>query len=193
MAPNFLQSVSSAPAVFVVASLFALLAAHPASATGDAATEAELSRLLLPIAQCAIAESGGHTQDVIAIVWVLAKRAEQAGISVGQMARKYCRIHRDAGRGISRVRPHRRWILELNWAAPHRRPPSWPGGRWSVMAERWVRVTRLTLLVAAGELDDPCPRAFHWGSDADGQPARTGPVSCGATRNRFWSRPGRAI
>ena len=140
-----------------------------------------------------VAESGGHTSDVIAIAHVLAKRARQAGVTAAEMARRYCRIHRDAARGIERVRPHRRWILELTWHPRQPQPASWPGGRWEQTRDAWRKVQLLVVLVATGELDDPCPDAFHWGGSMDGRPTRTAPVSCGATRNLFWSRPGKSI
>ncbi len=168
---------------------------NPASAEaeGDVFSDPDIGAALLPVAQCVVAESGGHTSDVVAITFVLAKRARQAGVSVGEMARRYCRIHRDDARGRDHVRPHRRWILQLVWTARQPRPASWPGGRWEQMRDAWRKVQLLVVLVATGELDDPCPDAFHWGGAMDGRPKRTGPVSCGATRNLFWSRPGRSI
>jgi hypothetical protein len=173
--------------------LLALPAAASAEVESDVFSDPEIGAALLPIAQCVVAESGGHTSDVIAITHVLAKRARQAGISAAEMARRYCRIHRDAARGIERVRPHRRWILELTWHPHQAQPASWPGGQWSQMRDAWRKVQLLVVLVATGELDDPCPDAFHWGGSMDGRPKRTGPVSCGATRNLFWSRPGRTL
>ncbi len=164
-----------------------------AQGEGDVFSSPEIGAALLPIAQCVVAESGGHTSDVIAIAHVLAKRARQAGVTAAEMARRYCRIHRDAARGIERVRPHRRWILELVWHPSQPQPASWPGGQWSQMRDAWRKVQLLVVLVATGELDDPCPDAFHWGGHMDGRPKRTGPVSCGATRNLFWSRPGRTL
>ena len=183
--------LSPAPIALALALLAVPMLAR--ASEGDVFSDAEIGDALLPVAQCAVAEAGGSTQDIVAIVHVLAKRASQAGVRVAEMARRYCRIHRDAAQQPSRVRPHRRWILQLPWAAHAARPASWPGGRWAHMQRLWRRVQFLVVLVAAGELDDPCPAAFHWGSEADGQPRRTRPVSCGATRNSFWSRPGRRI
>jgi len=181
--------------LFVALALALLALPNPASAggEGDVFSDPDIGAALLPVAQCVVAESGGHTSDVVAITFVLAKRAAQAGVSVGEMARRYCRIHRDDARGREHVRAHRRWILELVWTAAQPRPMSWPGGKWERMQDAWRKVQLLVVLVATGELDDPCPDAFHWGGHMDGRPKRTAPVSCGATRNLFWSRPGRSI
>jgi len=171
----------------------ALPTAASAEVEGDVFSDPEIGAALLPIAQCVVAESGGHTSDVIAIAHVLAKRARQAGVTAAEMARRYCRIHRDDARGREHVRPHRRWILELTWRPVQPQPASWPGGKWEPVRDAWRKVQLLVVLVASGELDDPCPAAFHWGGSMDGRPSRTGPVSCGATRNLFWSRPGRTL
>jgi len=182
------------PRAIVVIVLALVALPHPGRGEepgGDPFSDPAIGEMALPLAQCALAESGGHTPDVVAIVWVIGKRARQAGIPPAEMARRYCRIHRDEARGPGHVRRHRRWLLELGWQRTQAQPPSWPGGRWSAMEEIWRRTQLLVLLIVSGELDDPCPQAFHWGSAQDGQPTRTHAVSCGATRNLFWSRPGR--
>ena len=141
--------------------------------------------VLLPVAQCALAESGGHAPDVTAITWVLWKRARQAGVPISTMAMRYCRIHRAP-------RPHRRWITEIGWTDNPPAPPSWQGkASWSRLVTVWRSVQLLVLMAYSEQYADPCPASFHWGSETDGQPRMTHPVSCGATRNLFWSRPRR--
>ena len=173
--------------IAIVTALFAcvLPTSHAIGDEGSPFSDPAIGALLLPVAQCALAESGGHAPDVVAITWVLWKRARQAGVPISVMAQRYCRIHRDP-------RPHRRWILEIGWTDAPPAPPSWAGkASWERLARTWRNVQLLVIMAYTEQYADPCPPAFHWGSDADGQPRMTQPVSCGATRNRFWTRPRR--
>ncbi len=179
---SFMVRMTTVIALFALLALPAVASANEGSPFSDPA----IGALLLPVAQCALAESGGHAPDVVAITWVLWKRARQAGVPISVMAQRYCRIHRDA-------RPHRRWILEIGWTDHPPAPPSWAGkASWQRLAHIWHNVQLLVLMAYSEQYADPCPAAFHWGSDSDGQPRLTQPVSCGATRNRFWSRPRRS-
>ena len=170
----------------VIASIACVLPnSHAKGEGGDPFSNPAIGALLLPVAQCALAESGGHAPDVVAITWVLWKRARQAGVPISTMAQRYCRIHRDP-------RPHRRWIVEIGWTDKPPAPPSWAGkASWAKVVEMWRRTQLLVIMAYSEQYADPCPAAFHWGSEADGQPRMTQPVSCGSTRNRFWTRPQR--
>ncbi len=171
----------------VLAAFFAcvLPTSHAKGEEGSPFSDPAIGALLLPVAQCALAESGGHAPDVTAITWVLWKRARQAGVPISVMAQRYCRIHRAP-------RAHRRWILEIGWSPNPPAPPSWAGkANWQKLAQIWRSVQLLVIMSYSEQYADPCPQAFHWGSDSDGQPRQTQPVSCGNTRNRFWSRPRR--
>ncbi len=137
------------------------------------------------LAICVLAEAGGNRLDHHAILHVLKRRAALLSSRSGQhvapagMARRYCRIFRDAPK-------HRLFLRSFAWAqTPDRQ----------AYAHAWQQA-QLSVVLFLLDVDiDPCDgRSMHWGSTADAQkpPKRSVRVHCGPTRNVFWSGPQRS-
>ena len=61
-------------------------------------------------------------------------------------------------------------------------------GRWG--GEKWDRARAFVEDFAAGKVDDPCPRALHWGGRTDTAHTRWEVEECGETANTFYTVPG---
>jgi len=112
----------------------------------------------LDVARCVMAESD-HVSDTesAAIAWVLAKRARMAGVTTGEMARRYCALfnRRSYLYGSDRSTRIRQ--------ATESRPP-YDGER---CARRWAGLQSLVYAFSRGEIADPCPAATHFGGAMD--------------------------
>lgn len=151
----------------------------PSFARAEEVNDAEVRYALEDLARCLVAE--GPPSDWVAIAHVLVKRSQAVGVVPSEMARRYCSMFKVDT-------PRTRWLRQLKWDSLER-PDSFPPQLWGRYKLQWQRACHVALLVAAGVLPDPCPTAWHFGSLQDGRPRRTDPVSCGATRSQFWSRP----
>jgi len=142
--------------------------------------------VVLALAQLCASEAGLRTDvgDCPAIYHVIRRRSERSGLSWIAMARRYSTRVYDAERtGSRRYLPH----LRLDG----RRPRHWPEGHsWARYRPRWLALVDHSRAVVAGEVEDPCPGALHWGGRMDDHRAvRAGwsRVECSApTLNRFW-------
>jgi hypothetical protein len=136
------------------------------------------------LAICILAEAGANRLDHHAILHVLKRRALQLSsrsgqhVSTAEMARRYCRIFRDAPK-------HRLFLRSLAWSQTPER---------AAYAHAWQQA-QLSVVLFLLDVDvDPCDgRSMHWGSTADAQkpPKRAVRVHCGPTRNVFWTGPQR--
>jgi hypothetical protein len=132
-----------------------------------------------------VAEATWLERDHRAILHVLERRAERAGVAVDKMARLYISAFKRA--------PERTWVMELEPTCEQ--PPSWPD---SLDWEAWRPQCELTVerieAFLAGDSVDPCKgRAMHFGAP-DLQPdienaASAGwrVVNCGGTASIFYA------
>jgi hypothetical protein len=129
----------------------------------------------LTLARAMVGEADWHEPDHVAIAFVLARRwrihqARQEPVPF----QRYISLYSAPLRSIS---PRTKWIRSLPWG-----PVDGP------YSERWDRVQRLVTAWGEGRLKDPCPSAVHWGGAMDRPSKRWHPVSCGLTRNIFYTR-----
>lgn len=129
----------------------------------------------LTLARAMVGEADWHEPDHVAIAFVLAKRwplyrAHHQDASFQQYIELYSSpLRRDLGARSA-------WLRSLTWGpieGPH--------------SKRWERVRDLVERFSQGRLKDPCPGAMHWGGAMDRPGAGMKPVSCGYTRNIFYS------
>jgi hypothetical protein len=143
----------------------------PARAQAEQLTEQDK----LVLAQALVGEADWSQVDHAAIAWVLQKRWQlylrnNEPVSFAQFVRMYCSP-------LKTRSPRAKAIQALPWG-PARGP--WGGKRWDrvrTWVERW----------ADGRVTDPCPRAMHWGGTMDRPYGHWAPVSCGKTRNIFYT------
>ncbi len=143
------------------------------------------ARLLL--AQSCVGEAGfrsATTGECAAIGWVYAKRVRQmrrAGRSI-----TYARMVRLYSQPI-RLRRHL-WIVSLreDLEQPRGWPRRWPD--WDEhFREQWQAVLDEVDRFARGEIEDPCPRANHFGAVTDRPSPRLVRTGCAVrTRNLFY-------
>lgn len=178
------------------ASAHAQSSAAPSTSTAQALTPPSTGALVAeyPIAGAAdrlttliravVAEATFAERDHRAILHVLARRAERAGVDIDVMASRYVSALK---RPIART-----WVLELT--AECEQPSSWPASLdWSAHRGRCIATAERVRAFLAGELRNPCPGAWHWGSltlasDVE-RAARAGwrRVQCdGRTANAFY-------
>jgi hypothetical protein len=129
----------------------------------------------LTLARAMVGEADWHEPDHVAIAFVLARRwrihqSRQEPVSF----QRYISLYSAPLRSTS---PRTKWIRELPWG-----PVDGP------YSERWDRVQRLVTAWGEGRVRDPCPSAVHWGGAMDRPSKRWHPVSCGLTRNIFYSK-----
>lgn len=161
----------------IVAMLSVLLMAAPAFAYGRAPLPASewTDSTQLMLARAMVGEADWHEPDHVAIAWVLARRwhthqLNREHVSFERFIERYSAAMRsDSERSL--------WIRSLPWG-----PMPGPYG------QRWNRVQNLVKAWGQGLVKDPCPQAIHWGGTMD-RPARSWhPISCGLTRNIFYTR-----
>jgi len=173
--------------VFALAVCLAWSSAARAETLADfliAGMPAEHRQEATTLAICVLAEAGGNRIDHHGILHVLKRRAQLLSSRSGQfispagMARRYCRIFRDAPK-------HRLFLRSFAWAQTPERQP---------YAHAWQQAQLSVVLFLLGVDMDPCDgKSMHWGSTADAQkpPKRSVRVHCGPTRNVFWTGPQR--
>ncbi len=113
------------------------------------------------LARSCVGESGFfNTEECIAIAWVYATRAKEAGWPFIKMTKKY-------SAALKRHKRHRRpWIFQLN--ASGRKPKSWPDGvMWSRYKGPWLDILAALDEWQAGKMPNPVPGANHFGSPED--------------------------
>jgi hypothetical protein len=138
----------------------------------------------LTLARAMVGEADWHEPDHVAIAFVLARRwriqVSRASADVDEARQepltfqRYISLYSAPLRSTS---PRTKWIRTLPWG-----PVDGP------YSERWDRVQRLVTAWGEGRIKDPCPSAVHWGGAMDRPSKRWHPVSCGLTRNIFYSR-----
>jgi hypothetical protein len=143
-------------AVIALALLF-MLPCGPLEADGPRYQGARVARGDdVTLAATCVGESGMSRDACAAEIGVLARTAARRGISVGAQAHAYSAIWRTESRP---------WLLELN--ARGTRPPSWPRASWTRYRGEWVAMLEHVRAVLAGEVEDPCPAAAHFGGPMD--------------------------
>lgn len=128
----------------------------------------------LTLARAMVGEADWHEPDHVAIAYVLARRwrihqARRESLTF----QRYISLYSAPLRSIS---PRTKWIRSLPWG-----PLDGPYG------DRWARVQKLVTAWGEGRVKDPCPNAVHWGGAMDRPSKRWHPVSCGLTRNIFYT------
>lgn len=96
------------------------------------------------LAQVCYVEATWRTDDCAAIVHVLVKRAERAGVPLADMAVRYSAIDADTPRA--------------------RQVRTFPAGLEPRQLAKWQRLEATAQGVLDGKVPNPCPRASHWGS-----------------------------
>lgn len=168
----------------------ALLALYAAILGGrvHAQNRVPSERVLVRARTCA-GEAGWSTRtgDCAAIVHVLLRRSERAGVRPIEMARAYSAALGPGGRP---------WVRGL--ALDGHEPAGWPRDlRWERYRPGWLALVSHVRDVLAGRVADPCPGAVHFGArgGVDMRRARRAGwrlVECSApTRNAFWAVSGR--
>lgn len=142
----------------------------------------------LTLARAMVGEADWHEPDHVAIAFVLARRWRIQVSRASADARfdqeqheplsfqRYISLYSAPLRSIS---PRTKWIRSLPWG-----PLDGP------YSQRWDRVQKVVTWWGEGRLKDPCPSAVHWGGAMDRPSKRWHPVSCGLTRNIFYTRRG---
>jgi len=129
----------------------------------------------LTLARAMVGEADWHAPDHVAIAFVLAKRwplyrARHPEATFRSYIELYSSpLRRDLGARSA-------WLRTLPWG-PIEGPYS----------QHWDHVRALVERFSQGRLRDPCPGAMHWGGAMDHPGAGMRPVSCGYTRNIFYS------
>lgn len=139
------------------------------------------------LARSVLGEAGWKRPDEYsAIAYVYATRAEQTGrYDFLGMVKQYSAAVRAPGK---RRNP---WLFELGFDKT--RPPSWPmGPQWpGLHDEAWFQTLEWADAWQAGEHENPCPGANHFGSYQDSHRAsnaRWMRIRCKvSTRNRFYT------
>lgn len=102
----------------------------------------------LQLSRACWVESGFREADCAAIAFVIARRAQLAGVSFGDMLWRYS--------ALSSRTPRARFARSLPWGNHPEKPDGWNAS--------WQRLREHAAAVLRGEVADPCPRAAHWGS-----------------------------
>jgi hypothetical protein len=149
---------------------------------GPIVDEAEWTELAqLRMAQAFLGEADDHAPDHKAIAWVLYRRwkircRNKGYIPLATFIRQY-------SAPLRVDLPRARTIRNLPWGDPL------PGSPYATknLTKRWSNARKLVTDWQAGRVKDPCPRALHWGGTMDTPKYNWHPVSCGRTRNIFYT------
>lgn len=151
-----------------------------AGVTCSATADASMRRDVLTLAQMCAGEARPTDLDACtAMVHVIRRRALARGVSISSHARAYSAVFRGS----------RPWLLELD--ARGRRPASWPPASWGRYRPQWMDLLAHVRAVLAGEIEDPCPDAVHFGSlRLDGHRMRDWDRVCPDVHDgqAFWGR-----
>ena len=127
----------------------------------------------LTLAQVMVGEADWHEPDHIAIAYVLTRRWQHHRRARGPITFKHYMQLYSSTMKVDTERA--RWVRALPWGrleGPHE--------------ERWSKVIALVKAWGAGQVNDPCPEAEHWGGAMDRPGRKWQPVSCGMTKNIFY-------
>ena len=165
----------------IVAMLSVLLMAAPAFAYRRPLPGEEWNeQTQLTLARAMVGEADWHEPDHVAIAYVLARRWRIHQLNREPLSfQRYIELYSASLRSDSE---RSGWIRSLPWGPL-------PGQ----YEQRWSRVQKLVRAWGEGLIKDPCPQAMHWGGTMD-RPARSWhPVSCGLTRNIFYTYRDRMV
>jgi len=152
-------------------------------------TRAEKSEdVVLWLARSCIGEAmwDGHKTGECAAIWhIYKKRMKPSGLSLYEVTRKYSAATKwQKGK-------HNPWLLHLYRDCDE--PEKWPDAlKWERYKDDCRGTMALAVVFLQGKIDDPTPKAMHYGSIKDRHRAikagwkfiRTG------FRNQFWRVPG---
>lgn len=128
----------------------------------------------LTLARAMVGEADWHEPDHVAIAFVLARRWRMHSANREPITfQRYISLYSASLRSES---DRSNFIRSLPWGAlpgPHE--------------QRWNRVQKLVKAWGQGMIKDPCPNAMHWGGAMDRPSRRWHPISCGLTRNIFYT------
>ena len=174
-------------------SMLVLCALFARGCFGVAEARADERSTVTTLMRAAVSEATWLERDHRALLHVLGRRADSAGVSVEAMALRYVSIFK------ARVPADRLWILQLEPEC--NRPEAWPAHLdWEAHRMQCELTVERVRAFMAGDSIDPCAgRAWHWGAmnlprDID-RAERAGweVVRCdGPTANRFYGRTSRA-
>jgi len=134
----------------------------------------------LTLARAMVGEADWHEPDHIAIAFVLARRWRIHQLNREPLPfQRYIELYSASLRSDS---SRSEWIRALPWGP-------FPGP----YEQRWARVQKLVKGWGAGLVKDPCPLAMHWGGTMDRPSRRWSPISCGLTRNIFYTHKDRIV
>lgn len=126
----------------------------------------------LALSRACYIESGWRESDCAALAHVIARRAERAGATFGQMLLAYSALDADNPRAAE--------VRGYPWGDIDGKP--------AAFNRRWAKLRAYVTRVAAGDVRDPCGgRATHWGGTTDMPRGRMVPVHCATpTVNTFY-------
>lgn len=159
--------------VSMLVAAFVFMLAETASAQRELPIPAEewTAEARYNLARCLVGEAGWEAPDHSAIPWALARSwaaRKRAGheLTFATQVHRYCAVLR-----VPNPTPRQRWVLALPETGPmteENEPDAFPDNiAWSSYSERWDAVRAFVDRWAAGEVEDPCPRADHWGGTMD--------------------------
>ena len=140
----------------------------------DDATQLQLARAM-------VGEADWHEPDHVAIAYVLSRRWRMHSQNREPISfQRYIALY---AASLRKASDRSQFIRAMPWGpmpGPHE--------------QRWNRVQKLVQAWGDGLVKDPCPNALHWGGAMDRPSRRWHPVSCGLTRNIFYThRAGDAL
>ena len=117
-------------------------------------------------ARMCVGETGWTDVDACtAQIGIIARRAARRGVSFSRMAELYSRALRSP-------QANRRWVPHLHDAPDL--PPNWTGASWGLKRPLFANLLRHVESVLAGEVEDTCPDASHFGGWMDSHRMRDG-------------------
>jgi hypothetical protein len=134
----------------------------------------------LTLAQIMVGEADWHEPDHVAIAFVLARRWPQFQQARGPISfSRYISLYSSVMKVDSK---RTRWVRGLPW-----------GEITGQYGKQWSRVVELVEAWGQGKVKDPCPSAEHWGGAMDRPGKSYEPVSCGLTKNIFYTKRDRRV
>lgn len=164
-----IRTVREHIAAVLVASLALPLGVSSARAETRSALEPEAR---LWAARTCYVEASFRSDDCVALLWVMHKRAKRAGRPWLDMLRDYSAINADTKRANE--------ARAFPWGDVPAKPDSFN--------RQWGKLRDLVAEFAEGKLADPCPRAYHWGGTMDPARGRMVRARCAVTTaNTFYA------
>lgn len=139
-------------------------------------------KLVLLLAIACVAEGGWQDEaEWAAVAHVFKKRAEFYGLDIETMITRYAQVHHADNRS-----PRAVMLRSLRLDA--RQPEYWSLSlRWSNYKPKWQRALEFSERFLRGEVDDPCPLAFHFGGPGDSVEGRAlARVACRVPLRNFY-------